>query len=317
MGYPRFRKFVGDNQYTWDFNILEPLAPIQSKVYRRYFDDLKQHPSGQVVGMSSVGTRVQDQPLSQLVFPLSLDLSIEQTDIMQQFFRDGAFWFFPDSDIETGYLVTYFPREFTPQPSENARFTISGGLVQLSKHTIIIDTGADGTEIEASAIQYDQQPNVRSGISLWINDRELIDDDEFIRNPNTHAIYMFPEDEGEQKGSDWTLLDNHFVRHETNFIDRYDRILFNWVRSIKLRYRLNFRAIGEDFIQKLIRFTAQRYGRFYPIVNPSLADDTLTDYIIPPNGYDLPFVNVRIVDDELDINYYNRFYDTTITLEEI
>lgn len=317
MGLPRFQKLIGDEQYTWNFNILEPVAPISTKIYRRYFDDLKEHPSGNVVGISSVGTRVHDQPTAQLVFPLNLDLSVEQTEIMQYFFQDGAFWFFPDEDIATGHLVTYFPREFTPQPISNARFIVSGGLVQLSRYTITVEAGTSGTEIVNAPSQYDQQPNVRSGISLWINDRELVNNNGDLLASNTYVIYAFPEDEGETEGSDWTLLDNHFIRYETNYIDRYDRILFNWVRSVKLRYRLNFRAIREDFMQKLIRFCSQRYGRFYPVITPSITDDTLTDYIIPPNGSNIPFINVRVVEPELDFEYYNEFYDTTITLEEI
>ena len=305
MGYPQFRKLESDTLYTWEFNILEPLAPIVTKMHRRYFDDLKEHPSGQVVGLSSVGTRVQDTPSAQLVFPLQLDLSIEQTEAMREFFSDSAFWFFPDSDVDIGYLVTYFPREFSPQPTANARFLVTGSLVQIEKRVIHIE--GISTDLDIPLIQYTQQGNIRSGISLWLND-SLVD-------RNVHAIYIFPESESE--GSDWTLLDNHFIRHETNFIDRYDRILFNWVRAIKQRYRLEFRAIDEDFMQKLVRFCAQRYGRFYPNVDTRLADDTLTDYIIPPYGSGLSFMNVRVVEPELPINFYNGFYDTTITLEEI
>lgn len=313
MGYPQFRKLNADTIYTWDFNILEPLPPIRTKMHRRYFDDLKEHPSGQVIGLSSVGTRVQDTPSAQLVFPLQLDLSIEQTEAMREFFSDSAFWFFPDSDVDIGYLVTYFPRDFSPQPTDNARFLITGSLVQIEKRVIHIE--GVSTDLDIPAVQYEQQANIRSGISLWINDNEGIDNDGSLVDRDIHAIYIFPEAESE--GSDWTLLDNHFIRHETNFIDRYDRILFNWVRAIKQRYRLNFRAIGEDFMQKLVRFTAQRYGRFYPNVDARLADDDLTDYIIPPYGSNLAFMNVRVIEPELPINFYNGFYDTTITLEEI
>ena len=313
MGFPQCRKLNDDTIYTWDFSILEPLAPIRTKMHRRYFDDLKEHPSGRIVGLSSVGTRAHEFPSSQLVFPLSLDLTLEQTEALSEFFSDSAFWFFPDSDIDVGYLTTYFPREFSPQPTPNARFLVTGSLVQIDKRVLNIESVS--TDLDIRAIQFSQQANVRSGISLWINDNEHIDNDGALLDRNVHAIYIFPESEAQ--GSDWTLLDNHFVRHETNFIDRYDRILFNWVRAVKKRYTLNFRTIDEDFMQKLVRFTAQRYGRFYTNVDTRLADDTLTDYILPPYGADLPYINVRVVEPELPINYYNELYDTTITLEEI
>ena len=314
MGYPKFRKIRTDEEYTWDFNILEPLAPIRTKAYRRYFEDLKDHPSGSIVGISSVGTRVFDFATSQLVFPLQLDLTVEQTESVRQFFVDGAFWFFPDEDMNVGYLVSYFPREFAPQPTPNGRFIVTGTLVQLGKQTINTD-GAPGTDITVILPQYIQQSTLTSGISLWINDKEMINDVDLLDEVNNHAIYIFPEPES--PGSDWTLLNNHFIRHETNYIDRYDRILFNWVRSIKQRYRLTFEAIGVDFIQKLARFVGQRYGRFYPVVNTSLADDTLTDFILPPNTAGLSFINVRIIDQELQVEHENRYYNTTITLEEI
>lgn len=314
MGFPKCRKLTGDITYEWTFNLIEPIAPIEERIYRRPFDDLKDHPSGRIIGLSSVGTRVQDYPSHQLVFPLQLDLSADQTEALRQFFSDSAFWFFPDSDIDIGYLVSYFPKDFQPEPTASARFILSGGLVQLDKRILNLGSSTS-TPIDIPDLQYDQQATVRSGISLWINDKELIDNDGALVTGNTHAIYAFPEPEVD--GSDWTLLNNHFIRHETNYIDRRDRILFNWVREVKNRYRFIFRAINGPFLQKLLRFTAQRIGRFYPAINDAFLDDTLTEYILPPNGDDLHFVNVRVVEPELEVEYYNGLYDTIITFEEI
>ena len=68
MGFPKSRKLDTSEEYVWEFNVIEPLTPMGLKLHRRYFEDLNTHPSGEVVGISSVGTRELDNPSAQLDF---------------------------------------------------------------------------------------------------------------------------------------------------------------------------------------------------------------------------------------------------------
>ena len=313
MGYPKCIKFGSSEEFVWSFSVLEPLTPIRLKMDRSYFETLSQHPSGIVKGVSSVGTRVFDYPTSQLTFPINLDVGIEQTMILREFFTSSAFWFFPDQDIDTGYLVTFFPNDFSPKPLGENRFGIEGELVQLGKQTLNVD-GIAGIPLTVAPPAISQQAYVRSGFSLWLYDKEGIDTEQEM--PDTrYGIYIFPEQES--PSSDWTIVDLHKVRYETNYHDRYERIMFNWVRSIKNRYLLYFDGIDSDFIQKIVRFVGQRRGRFYPTVNTNLADSTFTDWIFPPDSYRIPSVNVRVIELDLQIEQEKGRYSTFFTLEEI
>ena len=313
MGFPKFRKINTNEEYIWEFNILEPLTPIRFKMQRRYFENLNTHPSGKVVGVSSVGTRDFDYPSSQLFFPLNMEVTVKQCEQLLQFFSASAFWFFPDSEVNIGYLVTYFPNEFSPSPRPSSRFLIEGELQQLGRsvNRPEIDTGI---ELEISNIQYSQQSYITSGISMWTNDKEGIDS-EASTDDNQLGIYILPE--SESLDSDWILLDNHIIRHETNYFDRYGRLMFNWVRSVKRRYLLHFDFVDEDFIQKLSRFVGMRKGRFYPIVDTSLADDTLTGFILPPQTEGIPYMNVRVIDVGLPVEHGGGYYSAYLTFEEI
>ena len=315
MGFPKCRKIDTNEEYIWEFDILEPLTPIRFKMHRRYFENLNTHPSGKVIGVSSVGTRDGDYPSAQLFFSLEIEVTAKQCEQLRQFFTAPAFWFFPDSDADPGYLVTYFPNEFSPSPHPNGRFFIQGELQQLGRAAIYVDnlqTIVD--ELEIPNLQYSQQSHITSGISMWTNDRESIDS-EASMSDNQLGIYIFPETE--TSDSDWVLLDNHIIRHETNYRDRYDRLMFNWIRSVKRRYLLHFDFIDKDFVQKLIRFVGMRKGRFYPNVNTSLADDTLTDFILPPHTEGIPYKNVRVIDADLPVEHGGGYYSAYLTFEEI
>ena len=313
MGYPKCRKFESNEEFVWSFSVREPLTPINRRLDRTYFETLNQHPSGIVKGVSSIGTRVFDYPTSQLTFPISLDVSIEQALILREFFTASAFWFYPDQDVDVGYLVTYYPTDFSPKPLGELRFEIEGELVQLHRRVLSGDS-VMAVPIDIETTQYVQQPYVTSGISLWLYDKEMIDTAQ--ETPDTrYGIYIFPEYESHE--SDWTLIDLHKIRHETNYHDRYERLMFNWVRSIKRRYLLYFDGINADFMQKIVRFVGQRKGRFYPNINPRLADTTHTDFVLPLNSYDVPSVNVRVVELDLQIEQEKERYSTFFTMEEI
>ena len=313
MGYPKCRKFQSTEEFVWSFSVLEPLTPITHRLSRSYFETLSQHPSGIVKGVSSVGTRVFDYPTAQLTFPINLDVSIEQAIILREFFTESAFWFFPDQDIDIGYLVVYQPSDYSPKPLGELRFGIEGELVQLHRRTLNVD-GIPGDPVNVDTSQFVQQPYVRSGISLWLYDKERID----LTQPMPDArygIYILPVFESPE--SDWTLINLHKVRHETNYYDRYERIMFNWVRSTKNRYLLYFDGIDAGFMQKIIRFVGQRKGRFYPNVNPNLVDSMFTDFIFPLDSYDVPYINVRVVELDLQIEQEKERYSTFFTMEEI
>ena len=166
---------------------------------------------------------------------------------MRQFFAAPAFWFFPDSEVNAGYLVTYFPNEFSPSPHSSGRFSIEGELHQLGKQVDIPELNS-GTTLEIPNIQYSQQGHITSGISMWTNDKEGIDSAALAEN-NQLGIYIFPD--AESVDSDWTLLDNHIIRHETNYFDRYERLMFNWVRAVKNRYLLHFDFHRRRFCAKI------------------------------------------------------------------
>ena len=70
-------------------------------------------------------------------------------------------------------------------------------------------------------------------------------------------------------------------------------------------------------MQKLIRFVGMRKGRFYPQVNTTLADDTLTDFILPPNTDGIPYTNVRVIDADLPVEHGGGYYSAYLTFEEI
>ena len=313
MGYPKCRKFGSNEEFVWSFSVREPLTPINRRLDRTYFETLNQHPSGIVKGVSSIGTRVFDYPTSQLTFPINLDVSIKQALILREFFTASAFWFFPDQDVDVGYLVTHYPTDFSPKPLGELRFEIEGELVQLHRRTISV-AGRPSLPVTVDNDMYTQQPYTNPGFSMWLYDKEMID----VAQPtpdSRYGIYIFPEYESHE--SDWTLIDLHQIRHETNYHDRYERLMFNWVRSIKCRYLLYFDGINADFMQKVVRFVGQRKGRFYPNINMRLADSTYTDFILPPDSYDVPSVNVRVIELDLQIEQEKGRYSTFFTMEEI
>lgn len=343
MGFPKFRKVNEDIVYTWDFNISEPLPPLVSRLNKEAFENICQHPSGFTVANASVGTRVDTHAVSNNRFFVDVTVSTSEMEIFRQFFLEGSFWFYPDSDVDEGNLVVFMPRDFRPEPAPNATWNIQGELVEIGRDTAPNVDDAMTSEMDKPFVQIVQQDNAISGLSYIYED-----------NPERDAIFTFVYEPLET--SDWTVLDAHIIRHETNYTDRHGRMLFNWVRRVKKMYFIVFDAIDEDFIKKLAGFISCRKGRFYPKVvnNIKRGDwDSATVYargdgvindddchisiqdnnanneppddtywvlqeegilVYPPKT---DYINVQIVEKELHVVSQGGFFSTSITLEEI
>ena len=342
MGYPKFRKYWTDDVYVWDFNTLEPLAPLRSKVNRQSFENISQHPSGFIVNTSSVGSRVNTHPVQSQRFLLQLDVLTEQMYILLSFFKEGAFWFYPDDDIDEGYLVTFSPRDIRPEPTPSVRWIISGELIQIGRDIPPFDDTME--EVLEPYLPIQQQINVISGLS-------------YVHPDNDEYISLFTFEEPESEESDWSALDFHIIRHETNYTDRYERMLFNWVRKVKNIYFMMFRGVSQTFVDKLVKFVSHRKGRFYPSTVPNIDKGTwnnastydrgdkvdsndnsyislsnnnsMNDPTSSPNQWllaeegilvyppETDYVDVISVENELQVTSESGRFFTSITLEEI
>ena len=292
MGFPMLRRYFEDEIYVWRTNVLQPLPPLPAKQTSVNFEDLKTHPSGIVKGVSSVGTTAEKSPSPYLIFPIDLDVSIEEMESLRSFFIDGGFWLYPDSDEDEGFLVTYSPNEFRPAPLSSGRFLIQGQLIQIGNQVAPTDTVT--TTLQIPHLSYSQQFRANAALSL----------------ANNETYFTFPRPESDT--SDWTLLDAHVVKHQTQYADRHGRILFSWVRSVKRIYRLDFVGVTSDFVDLLLVCVGRRKTRFYPHIGSGVNAET-------PVAIDTvyPYIDVRVIEQQLNMIYDQGYYTTSITLEEI
>ena len=297
MGFPRCRKYFTDQVYDWTFNILVPLSPLDAKYQCVHLEDLKTHPSGEVIGVCSIGVRVESDPSPYNVFTLDLNVSVSEMEHLRSFFVDGGFWFYPDQEIDEGFLVSYFPSEFRPIPLPNGRFIIQGELAQIGRQDAPnVDTSGDPsvTMLQVPPMPIHQQSRANAALSTI----------------NNAQYFTFPRPESST--SDWSLLDAHVIRHEIRYTDRYDRVLFNWVKSVKRVYYLVFESVTREFVDFLLGCVARRKTRFYPNVGANI-DATMPIDINPDHRY----IDVRVVEQSLDIINHQSNYSTAITLEEL
>ena len=294
MALPLMRKYYSDVSYQWQTDILVPLTPLSARLTRHYFEDLNTHPSGEVVEVASVGIRVDENASPYHVFPLNMNVTPLEMESMRQFFMDGGFWFYPDSDVNEGFLVAYFPSEFSPIPLSNGRFIIQGELAQIGYGAPPRIPNQELVPLVVPPLRIQHQFRANAALS----------------GPNNTQYCTFPRPESSE--SDWSLLDAHIIRHETRYVDRYDRVLFNWVRRVKRLYHLIFEAVTLDFIETLLECTGQRKLRFYPNIGSDV------DLSMPVDiDRSQAYINVRVIESQLDIRNDKSLYTTSVTLEEI
>ena len=342
MANPKTRRYDTDEEYVWTFNTLEPVVHLPTKLNSESFENISQHPSIFIVNTSSVGSRVSTHPVQNKRWKIDVDLTTEQMYILLSFLTEGAFWFYPDADDDEGYLVTCFPNDIRPTPLDSGRWLFDCEFIQVGREIAPTDTMT--IPIEEETLPHTQQEFIVSGLSYVFSDR-------FDRE----ALFTFPV--SETPVSDWSLLNLHKIRHETNYSDRHNRLVFNWVRKVKRLFYFEFEGVDREFVQMLSNFISFRQGKFYTSIKPNVnrgiysstttynRGDELTyndvryvslsstnlgntpgtneeRWIEVQDGIQvfpptMPYIEVTAIEKELEIEAHRGDYYTSITLEEI